>query len=121
MLYFNENSVNSHAANAYFINSHQNLLLPFKTLLQLPKQKRRPMKVDKYDVTAQSGAYIWVIVEHGTNMETFETPEGYSIKEFIETFELSDAADINYDLAMDRLKVKGCFYGTTFKGCSTKK
>ena len=30
------------------------------------------MKVDKYDVAAESGASIWVIVEHGTDIEKFE-------------------------------------------------
>ena len=78
------------------------------------------MKVDKYDVTAESGAYIWILVEHGTDIESFEMPDGYSIKEFVETFELNEATDINIEQAMERLEVKGCYYGTTFKGCSIK-
>ncbi len=78
------------------------------------------MKVDKYDVSAASGADIWVLVEHGTDIETFEMPDGYGIKGFVETFELTKDADLNYEQAMDRLKVQGCYYGTTFKGCSVK-
>lgn len=78
------------------------------------------MKVDKYDVTAQSGAFIWVLVEHGTNMDTFAMPDGYGIKGFIETFELTKDLDLNYEQAMDRMKEKGCYYGTTFNGCSIK-
>jgi hypothetical protein len=78
------------------------------------------MKVDKYDVSAESGASIWVLVEHGTDIEKFEMPEGYGIKGFIETFELTKASDLNYEQAMDRMKEKGCYYGTTFNGCSIK-
>ncbi|WP_373034188.1 hypothetical protein [Sulfurovum sp.] len=78
------------------------------------------MKVDKYDVTAESGASIWVLVEHGTDIAKLEMPDGYGIKGFIETFELTKDSDLNYKQAMDRLKVQGCYYGTTFKGCSVK-
>ncbi len=78
------------------------------------------MKVDKYDVSAESGASIWVLVKHGTEIEKFEMPEGYSIKGFIETFELNKDSDLDYEQAMERMKVKGCYYGTTFKGCSIK-
>ncbi len=78
------------------------------------------MRVDKYDVSAESGADIWVLVEHGTDIEKFEMPDGYSIKGFVETFELTKDSDLNYEQAMDRMKIKGCYYGTTFKGCSIK-
>lgn len=78
------------------------------------------MKVDKYDVLAESGAPIWVLVEHGTDMETFEMPEGYSIKGFVETFELSDNSELNYEQAVEWMQTKGCYYGTTFQGCSVK-
>lgn len=79
------------------------------------------MKVDKYDISAESGASIWVLVEHGTDIETFSMPDGYAIKAFVETFELNKDCDLNYEQAMDRMQVKGCYYGTTtFNGCSIK-
>ena len=47
------------------------------------------MKVDKYDVTAQSGVPIWVLVEHGRDINTLTLQDGYSIKGFVETFEFT--------------------------------
>ncbi len=78
------------------------------------------MKVDKYDVATESGNAIWILVEHGTDMDRFEMPAGYGINGFIESFTLEERPEINYEQALDRLKVKGCYYGTTFSGCSVK-
>lgn len=78
------------------------------------------MKVDKYDVSAKSGALIWVLVEHGTDINSLALPDGYSIKEFVKTFEFTSTSEptLNYDVAIDCMAKKGCYYGTTtMMGC----
>lgn len=77
------------------------------------------MKVDKYDISAKSGALIWVLVEHGTDINSLVLLDGYSIKGFVETFEFTSSwePNLNYDVAIDRMKKKGCYYGTTNVGC----
>ncbi|MDQ7059875.1 MAG: hypothetical protein Q9M43_01550 [Sulfurimonas sp.] len=41
------------------------------------------MKVDKYDVLAQSGLSLWIIVKHGTDINSVKLLDGYSIKGFV--------------------------------------
>ncbi|MDF1879580.1 hypothetical protein JHD46_08020 [Sulfurimonas sp. SAG-AH-194-C20] len=81
------------------------------------------MKVDKYDVNAKSGARIWVLVEHSEDINSLALPDGYSIKEFVKTFEFTSASEptLNYDVAIDCITKKGCYYGTTtMTGCQIK-
>jgi len=78
------------------------------------------MKVDKYDLISPSGTSIWLLVAHGTEIDSFTLPEGYGIKGFIETFELDNNSDLNYEQAIGCMKEKGCYYGTTINGCSIK-
>ena len=77
------------------------------------------MKVDKYDVTAKSGAPIWVIVEHGTDISSVALQDGYAIKEFVETFEFDDNSELmlKYDVVMSCMKKNGYFFGTSNAGC----
>ena len=78
------------------------------------------MKVDKYDVSAKSGAPIWVLVEHGTDINSLTMPDGYSIKEFVKTFEFTNISEptLNYEVAIDCMTKKGYYYGTTnMTGC----
>lgn len=76
-------------------------------------------KVDKYNVSAQSGALIWVLVEHGTDISTVPLKDGYEIKEFIETFEFDSNSELmlNYDGAISCMKKNGCYFGTSNVGC----
>jgi len=80
------------------------------------------MKVDKYDVNAASGAPIWVLVEHGRDIATLVLPDGYSIKGYATTFEFTSdwEPSLNYEVAIERLHTKGCYYGTTNTGCQIK-
>lgn len=78
------------------------------------------MKVDKYNVSAKSGARIWVLVEHSADIKSLKLPDGYSIKEFVKTFEFTSDSEptLNYDVAIDCMHKKGCYYGTTnMTGC----
>lgn len=78
------------------------------------------MKVDKYDVLAQSDAPIWVLVEHGTDINSLTLQDGYSIKGFVETFEFTSSSEptLNYDVAIRCMNEKGCYFGTTnVSGC----
>jgi len=77
------------------------------------------VKVDKYDVTAQSGALIWVIVEHATDINSVPLQDGYAIKEFVETFEF-DERMLNYDVALSCMNKNGRYFGTTNVGCQIK-
>ena len=81
------------------------------------------MKVDKYDVLAQSGANIWVLVEHGTDINSVTLQDGYAIKGFVETFEFTSSSDhtLKYEVAMECLEQKGCYFGTNNAGCQVKK
>jgi len=81
------------------------------------------MKVDKYNVAAQSGAPIWVLVAHGKDINTLSLPDGYSIKEFVKTFDFTRSSEptLNYDVAIECMDKKGCYYGTTtITGCQVK-
>jgi len=81
------------------------------------------MKVDKYDVTAASGAPIWVLVEHGTDINSLTLQDGYAIKGFVETFEFTSSSEptLNYDVAIECITKKGCYFGTTnVMGCQVK-
>lgn len=80
------------------------------------------MKVDKYDINAQSGAPIWVLVKHGSDIDTLVLPDGYSIKGFVETFEFTSSSEptLNYEVAIECMETKGCYYGTTNAGCQVK-
>lgn len=77
------------------------------------------MKVDKYDVLAQSGAAIWVIVEHGADINSVKLQDGFSIKGFVETFEFTSSSDhtLKYDVAMSCMNEKGYYFGTSSVGC----
>ena len=77
------------------------------------------MKVDKYDVLAQSGAPIWVIVEHGTDINSIKLQDGYSIKGFVETFEFTSSSDhiLKYEVAMKCMSEKGYCFGANSVGC----
>ncbi len=80
------------------------------------------MKVDKYDISAKSGALIWVLVKHGSDINSLELQDGYSIKGFVETFEFTSDSEptLNYEVAIERMNKKGCYYGTTNTGCQVK-
>jgi len=77
------------------------------------------MKVDKYDVSSKSGALIWVLVEHGTDINSVTLKDGYGIKGFVETFEFNSSSEptLNYDVAISCMKKNGCYFGTTNVGC----
>jgi hypothetical protein len=77
------------------------------------------MKVDKYDVLAESGVPLWVIVEHGTDINSVKLQDGYSIKGFVETFEFTSSTDhtLKYEVAMSCMNEKGYYFGTTNVGC----
>ena len=77
------------------------------------------MKVDKYDVSAKSGALIWVLVKHGTDINSVTLQDGYGIKGFVETFEFTSSSEptLNYDVAISCMNEKGCYFGTTNVGC----
>lgn len=77
------------------------------------------MKVDKYDVSTQSGALIWILVEHGTDINSVTLEDGYGIKGFVETFEL-DEGMLNYDVALSCMNKNGRYFGTTNAGCQIK-
>jgi aspartokinase-like uncharacterized kinase len=81
------------------------------------------MKVDKYDVDAESGASIWVLVEHGRDIETLALPDGYSIKGFVKTFDFTSSSEptLNYEVAIECMNTKGCYYGmSNVSGCQVK-
>jgi len=71
------------------------------------------MKVDKYDVLAQSGAPIWVLVPHATDINSLTLQDGYSIKGFVETFDFTSSSEptLNYDVAIACINEKGCYFG----------
>ena len=77
------------------------------------------MKVDKYDVLAKSGIPLWIIVEHGTDINSVKLQDGYSIKGFVETFEFTSSTDhtLKYEVAMSCMNEKGYYFGTTNVGC----
>ena len=77
------------------------------------------MKVDKYDVLAQSGISLWIIVKHGTDINSVKLLDGYSIKGFVETFEFTSSSDhtLKYEVAMGCMKEKGYYFGTNNAGC----
>ena len=77
------------------------------------------MKVDKYDVLAQSGIPLWVIVEHGTDINSVKLQDGYSIKGFVETFEFNSSSDhtLKYEVALSCINEKGYYFGTNSAGC----
>lgn len=77
------------------------------------------MKVDKYDVLAQSGIALWVIVEHGTDINSVKLQDGYSIKGFVETFEFTSSSDhtLKYEVAISCMNEKGYYFGTSNTGC----
>ncbi len=77
------------------------------------------MKVDKYDVSAQSGIALWVIVEHTTDINSVKLQDGYAIKGFVETFDFTSSSDhtLKYEVAMDCLNEKGYYFGTNNVGC----
>jgi len=77
------------------------------------------MKVDKYDVLAQSGVALWVIVEHGADINSVKLLDGYSIKGFVETFEFTSSSNhtLKYEVAMSCMNEKGYYFGTSNAGC----
>lgn len=77
------------------------------------------MKVDKYDVLGQSGVSLWVIVEHGTDINSVKLLDGYSIKGFSETFDFTSSSDhtLKHEVAMSCMKEKGYYFGTNNAGC----
>jgi len=76
------------------------------------------MKVDKYDVMAQSGAPIWVLVPHGTDINSITLQDGYTIKGFVETFDFTSSTEptLNYDVAIRCMNEKGCYFGANNVG-----
>lgn len=80
------------------------------------------MKVDKYDVSSQSGALLWVLVEHGTDINSVILEDGYAIKGFVKTFEFTSSSEptLNYDVAISCMNKNGRYFGTTNVGCQIK-
>ena len=77
------------------------------------------MKVDKYDVSAQSGAPLWVIVEHGADINSVTLPDGYLIKDFVETFDFTSSSNhtLKHEVAMDCMNKNGFYCGASSSGC----
>ncbi|MDQ7045399.1 MAG: hypothetical protein Q9M32_05735 [Sulfurimonas sp.] len=77
------------------------------------------MKVDKYDVLAQSGIALWVIVEHGVDINSVQLQDGYSIKGFVETFEFTSSSNhtLKHEVAMSCMNEKGYYFGTNNTVC----
>ena len=77
------------------------------------------MKVDKYDVLAQSGIPLWVIVKHRTDINSVKLQDGYLIKGFVETFEFTSSTDhtLKYEVAVNCINEKGYYFGTNSVGC----
>ena len=79
------------------------------------------MKVDKYNVSSKSGAALWVLVEHGRDINSLKLDEGYAIKGFVSTFELDNNPELNLnnEQAIGCMNDRGCYFGTTINTCAT--